>query len=132
MQSQTHSQGAAHLRQIVFGLRASQALFVAARLGVADHLARASMTGAALAAVTHTDAGALNRVMRALCALEVFAESGSGEFSLNDTGKLLRSDVAGSYRAAVLLLAGDVRWRCWSDLLGTVRAGGGEPSGHWE
>jgi hypothetical protein len=25
----------------------------------------------------------------------------------------------------VLFMVGDVRWRCWSDLLGTVRAGGG-------
>jgi len=37
----------------------------------------------------------------------------------------LRSDVPSSYRAAVLFSVGEVRWRCWSDLLGTVRAGGG-------
>ena len=125
MQSHVHGEGTAYLRQIAFGMRASQALYVAAKLGIADHLARAPMTGAELAAVTYADAGALNRVMRALCALDVFTEFASGEFSLNETGKLLRTDVAGSYRAAVLFMAGDVRWRCWSDLLGTVRAGGG-------
>lgn len=125
MQTHVHGEGVAHLRQIAFGMRASQALYVAAKLGIADHLAQAPMTGAELAAATHADADALSRVMRALCALDVFAETASGEFSLNETGKLLRSGVAGSYRAAVLFMAGDVRWRCWSDLLGTVRAGGG-------
>jgi hypothetical protein len=106
-------------------MRASQALYVAAKLNVADHLARKPMTGAELASVTGADAGALRRVMRALCALDVFAEAGTGEFSLNSTSELLRSDVPGSYRAAVLFMTGDVRWRCWSDLLGTVNAGGG-------
>src|SRR5262249_22145343 len=42
------------------------------------------------------------------------------QFSLNSTGELLRSDIPNSYRAAVLFLVGDVRWRCSSDLLGTV------------
>src|ERR1700694_366845 len=55
----------------------------------------------------------------------VFAESPTGKFSLTSTAELLRSDVPGSYRAGVLFSAGEVRWRCWSDLLGTVRTGGG-------
>jgi hypothetical protein len=63
--------------------------------------------------------------MRALCALDVFSEAGTGEFALNATSQLLRSDVSGSFRAVVLFLTGDVRWRCWSDLLGSVNAGGG-------
>jgi hypothetical protein len=55
----------------------------------------------------------------------VFAESPTGKFSLTSTAELLRSDVPGSYRAGVLFFAGEVRWRCWSDLLGIVRTGGG-------
>ena len=125
MQPQTRAQGASALRQIAFGMRASQALYVAAELRVADHLAQRPMTGAELASATGADAGALHRVMRTLSALGVFAEADTGEFSLNETGRLLRSDIAGSYRAAVLFMAGGVRWRCWSDFLQTVRAGGG-------
>jgi hypothetical protein len=63
--------------------------------------------------------------MRALCALGVFSESSSGEFSLNSTSELLRSDTADSFRSAVLFQTGEVRWRCWADLLGAVREGGG-------
>jgi hypothetical protein len=122
---QTPVQAAATLRQIAFGMRASQALYVAASLNVADHLARKSMSADELSIVTKVDSAALRRVMRALCSLGVFTESGQGEFALKPAGELLRSDVPGSYRPAVLFLAGDVRWRCWSDLLGIVRAGEG-------
>lgn len=125
MQPHVHVEGAALLRQIAFGMRASQALYVAAKLGVADHLALRPMTGRELAAAVLADADAVTRIMRALCALDVFAESVAGEFSLNTTSQLLRSDIAASYQAAVLFMAGDVRWRCWADLLGTVRTGEG-------
>jgi hypothetical protein len=109
------------LRAIAYGLRASQALLVAAQLNVADHLAQGSLTAPELARFTGADPTALGRVMRALCALGVFAESSSGHFALNAAGQLLRSDVPGSFRPGVLLLAGGVRWRCWSDLLETVK-----------
>ncbi len=117
------SEAAARLRGIVDGLRASQALFVAAQLGIADHLARGPLDGPALAGLTGTDPIALHRVMRALCALGIFSESPDGHFSLNGAAQLLRSDVRGSYRPGVLLLAGTTRWRCWSSLLETVRTG---------
>jgi hypothetical protein len=125
MPAQSRAQAAAALRQIASGLRASQALYVAAKLNVADHLARKPMNSVELATVTGADARALHRLMRTLCALDVFTESSRGEFSLNSTAELLRNDVPGSFRAAVLFTVGDVRWRCWSDFLGTVRAGGG-------
>jgi hypothetical protein len=125
MPLQSRAQAAAALRQIAFGLRASQALYVAAKLNIADHLAQGPLDADELSKVAEVDAAALGRVMRALCSLDVFAQSPTGKFSLNSTAELLRSDVPGSYRAAVLFSVGEVRWRCWSDLLGTVRAGGG-------
>jgi hypothetical protein len=125
MPSRSELQAAAALRQITSGLRASQALYVAAELTVADHLAERPMNDQELASRTGSDPAALRRVMRALCTLDVFAESKTGYFSLGSAGNLLRSDVSGSFRAAVLQLVGDVRWRCWSDLLGTVRTGVG-------
>jgi hypothetical protein len=118
-------QAAAGLRQIAFGMRASRALYIAAELDVADQLTMGPRTAEELSRNVKVDANALRRIMRALCSLGVFAESSTGEFSLNSTAELLRSDVPGSYRAAVLLSAGDVRWRCWSGLLDTFRGGGG-------
>jgi O-methyltransferase domain/Dimerisation domain len=125
MPLQPRAQAAAALRQIALGLRASQALYVAAKLNIADHLAQGPLDADKLSKVAEVDAAAVGRVMRALCSLDVFAQSPTGKFSLNSTAELLRSDVPDSYRAAVLFSVGEVRWRCWSDLLGTVRAGGG-------
>ena len=111
------------LRDILQGFRATQALFVVAQLGIADHLAKGPLGRHQLAGLTGANADALGRVIRALCALGVFAELSGGRFSLSEHGHLLRSDVPGSYRSAVLLLAGSTRWRCWGSLLETVRTG---------
>jgi hypothetical protein len=105
------------------GLRASQALFVAAKLGIADLLARCAMTTDELASATHTHAPSLRRLMRALVALGVFGESESDRFSLAPAGELLRSNIPGSQRPIVLFLAGPVRWGCWSDLLSSIKSG---------
>jgi len=125
MPLQPRVQAAAALRQIAFRLRASQALYVAAKLNIADHLAQGPMDADELSKAAEVDAAAIGRVMRALCSLDVFAQSPTGRFSLNSTADLLRGDVPDSYRAAVLFSVGEVRWRCWSDLVGTVRGGGG-------
>jgi O-methyltransferase domain/Dimerisation domain len=117
------AQAAATLRGLANGLRVSQALFVAVQLRVADHVAERPLDRFELATATGTEAVALGRLMRALCALGVFSESHSGHFSLGPVGHFLRSEVPASYRAAVVFQAGAVRWRCWSDLLETVRTG---------
>jgi hypothetical protein len=121
----SRTEAAATLRQISFGMRASQALYVAAKLNLADHLAHKPMRIGELATLTQSDPQALSRLLRALCALGVFAESLSGEISLNPAAELLRSDVPGSFRGAVLMSAGQVRWRCWADLLHVIQSGEG-------
>jgi hypothetical protein len=111
------------LRGLANGLRVSQALFVAAHLGIADHLSQGALDRHDLARATGTDAAALGRLMRALCSLGLFAESPVGHFSLRPLGQFLRTAVPGSYRSGVLMHAGPTRWRCWSGLLETVRTG---------
>jgi Dimerisation domain len=63
------ARAAGTLRGIANGLRASQALLVAAQLNVADHLAHGPRNAKELARVAGADATTLRRVMRALCAL---------------------------------------------------------------
>ena len=52
---------AATLRGLGNGLRVSQALYVAAELGVADHLSEQPLNNLELAAATGTDVSALGR-----------------------------------------------------------------------
>ena len=121
--SKSSSEAASTLRNLAHSLRAAQALFVAAELGVADHLSARPLDSRELATLTDTDSAALGRVMRALCALGIFEEETSGRFSLTSVGQLLRSNGPDSYHAGVLFLTGPPRWQCWSQLLETVRTG---------
>ena len=100
----------------------SQALHVAAHLGIADLLTEGPQTHQTLAAKTGTHAGALRRVLRLLASLGVFAEGADGRFELTPVGAALRTG-PGSSRAAARLFAGPMVWQCWGDLLTTVRTG---------
>jgi len=107
------------------GLRAAQALYVAAKLGVADHLVAKPLTSSELAALTGAHTPSLKRLLRALVALGLFIETEVDRFALSSTGQLLRSDAPKSLRSTVLFLTGEVRWRCWGELMTAVRTGGG-------
>ena len=111
------------LRQLAFVMRASRALYAAAELNIADFLASGPMTSAELAAAVGADAATLRRLMRALVAHGVFEEETGDRFRLNAAGELMRRDVPGSQRAAVLFTAGNTQWQLWSDFLECVRTG---------
>jgi len=100
----------------------SQALYVAAELGIADLLADGPQTHDALAARTHTHPPSLRRVLRLLASAEVFAENADGRFELTPVGSFLRSG-PGSFRATARLFGGPLVWQSWGDLLTTVRTG---------
>jgi O-methyltransferase/methyltransferase family protein len=113
----------AALMQMVIGYRASQALYVAAKLGIADLLKDGPKGSDALAQATQAHPAALRRLLRALVSLGVFEEDAQGRFGLTPMGTHLRSDVPGSLRAPVLFLAGEEGWRSWGALLHSVQTG---------
>jgi O-methyltransferase domain/Dimerisation domain len=123
MSSDTPTSPEAVIRQLFMGLRASQVAYVAVKLALADQLANRPLTSTELAAATGTDRASLRRVLRALVALGVLVEADTDLFALTSVGQLLRTDHPRSLRALVLFMTGDVRWRCWGDLLESVRSG---------
>jgi Dimerisation domain len=76
----------------------SQALHVAAHLGIADLLAQGPQTPEALAAKARTHGGSLRRVLRLLASAGVFTEGANGRFELTPVGSALRGGL-GSSRA---------------------------------
>src|SRR5689334_14490298 len=84
-------------------------LHVAAKLGLADHLAGAPKTAEAIAGATGLHPPALYRFMRALASLGIFSENGTHQFSLTPLGEALRRDAPGGARATILTLGAD-RW----------------------
>jgi hypothetical protein len=117
----------AKLVELANGMRISQALYVAAELRIADLVALRPLSSKELAVATETNEHALDRVLRALCAFGVLGEQSPGHFGLTSIGRLLRSDVPGSFRAGILFMTGRFRWRCWSELLETVKTGMNRP-----
>jgi SAM-dependent methyltransferase len=116
------SKEAAALFQMTMGLVVSQSLYVAADLGIADHLANGSLTAQVLAGRSGSHPDALARLLRALVALGITKLEGEDLFALTPTGELLRSDVPGSIRATIRFLAGPWAWRAWENLPHSVRS----------
>jgi hypothetical protein len=108
----------------ITGYWLSQMVFVAARLGVADVLARGPRTPAAIAKRVGADPVALRRVLRALASVGIFAETKDGRFRLTPTAATLRSDVPGSLRSFALMMVDDYNWEGWRELLWGVQTGG--------
>ena len=104
------------------GISSTQALYVAAELGIADLLADGPRTSAALAGAADADPDALHRVLRLLASEGFFAETESG-FALTPLGDLLREGVPGSQRGACLA-RGTVYYAATGGLLRAVREGG--------
>ncbi|HEY7976513.1 MAG TPA: methyltransferase dimerization domain-containing protein, partial [Ktedonobacterales bacterium] len=110
------------LQALWHGFRVSQALYVAASLGLADLLADGPKSADALAATTGANADALYRVLRALASIGVFAETTERHFTLTPMARLLRQDHPYSVRAQVIYL-GDEPYRAWGNLLPSVMSG---------
>ena len=110
------------LYQLASAPDVSQALYVAAQLGIADLLADGPQPYETLAAKTGTHAPSLRRVLRLLATAGVFVEGTDGRFELTPVGSFLRSG-PGSFRATARLFGGPMVWQAWGDLLNTVRTG---------
>jgi O-methyltransferase/methyltransferase family protein len=110
------------LRELIHGYIESQAVYAAARLGVADHLADGARDCKELARLTGAHERSLYRLMRALANAGVFREDEQGRFALTGVGERLRSDLATSLRSEVLLFGAEP-YRAAADLLYSVRTG---------
>ena len=109
---------------LITGFWVSQLVLVAARLGVADLLAKGPKTAEALAATVGAHAPFLRRVLRALASVGVFAEGPGGRFRLTPLAQVLRSGRPGSLHDFALMAVDDEQWQAWNSLLHGVMTGG--------
>jgi O-methyltransferase/methyltransferase family protein len=109
--------------RLSMGVPVAAALFGAATLGVADHLASGPKTRDELAAATRTHVRSLYRVLRALASLGVFAERDDGRFENTPASERLRSDVPGSLRDYVIFDGQPWQLAAYGELLHSIRTG---------
>lgn len=114
------------LAEMLLGSQIQQAIFVAARLELADLLGDGSATAAELAPATGAHAASLHRLMRALAGVGLLAEAEAQDedcaFALTPLGALLRADAPGSIRPFALW-SGGVSYHAFGGLEESVRTG---------
>jgi hypothetical protein len=115
----------AELMRLINAYQVSQALHVAAALGVADRSKDGPQPSDALARACGAQPGALYRLLRALAAVGVFHEAEDRRFSLTPLGACLAGDAPGSRRDYARWIGTPGMWRSWGNLLHSLRTGEG-------
>lgn len=112
----------AQLGQMLTGYWTSQAIYAAAKFGIADLLNEGTKSVEELASATGTKPELLYRLLRALASVGVFAEEDNKRFSLTPLAEPLRSEVEGSQRSMALMM-GEEHYLAWGNLADTVQTG---------
>jgi hypothetical protein len=100
---------------------ASQAIYVAAKIGVADVLSEGPRSCSEIADATGTNSSSLARLTRALVALGVLVLEEDGRFRLTGIGAALQSGVPGSMRSMILTL-GEEHYQAWGKLSHSIES----------
>lgn len=104
------------------GYWVSQAIYVAAKLGLADLVKHGPRTADDMASEIAVHPHALYRLLRALASVGIFAENSQKRFSLTPLADRLRSDVPQSQRS-LAIMNGEEHYAAWGELLYSVRTG---------
>jgi SAM-dependent methyltransferase len=105
------------------GAIAVQAIHVAAKLALADHIAGGAKSVAELAAATNTDGTSLGRLLRALSSLGIFTEDAPGRYRQTPSSDTLRSDHPQSIRRWAMMLGARFVWEPCGALHEAIRTG---------
>jgi O-methyltransferase domain/Dimerisation domain len=108
---------------MAMGYSVSRALYVTAKLGIADLLSAGPRGSDDLAKACGANPGALFRLLRAMASLGLFTEVSPRKFSLTPMGETLKSKQPAAVRETVLALAGSWGWASFAEFEYAVRTG---------
>ena len=101
----------------------SEALGVAAELGIADSLSDGPKTSAELATAASAHEPSLFRILRSLASVGVFAETSVRTFVNTPLSEPMRSDVPGSMRTGLRFMARPWHFAAWGNMLHSALTG---------
>jgi hypothetical protein len=116
-------EAAAIMLRMISGIHVSQAVYLMAKLGIADALADGAKPVSQLARSAQADEASLYRVLRLLAALGVLTEHDGRSFSLTVLGDRLRRDAPASMRSWAMLHESVGGIRAFEPIVETVRTG---------
>ncbi|HEY8410463.1 MAG TPA: methyltransferase [Pyrinomonadaceae bacterium] len=109
--------------QYITGFWMSRAVWVAAKLGLADLLKSGPKTAEELAQATSTHAPSLFRILRALASAGVFKKENDGRFGLTPLSETLITDAPGSTRWFIISELGQEHYPAWGNLMHSIKTG---------
>lgn len=109
--------------QLSSGCLVAPAIYIVAKLGIADLLRDGPKSADELAAATGTDADALYRVLRAAASIGVLVEHNGRSFSNSPLSDTLREDWPRSTKAMTLWMLEPAHWRVYGELMYSVKTG---------
>jgi SAM-dependent methyltransferase len=110
------------LFQMATGYWISQAIYVAAKLGIADLLKDGPQSCVALATAIGADTASLFRLMRALASVGIFSHVRGDCFALSRLAESLQTDTPGSLKTMVMTI-GEIHYQACGNLLHSVQTG---------
>ncbi|HKV99218.1 MAG TPA: methyltransferase [Vicinamibacterales bacterium] len=113
----------AQMMHIVTAYWTSQAVGTAARLGVADELAKGPLKSDEVARAIGADPRATFRLMRMLASIGVFTMDAEERFGLTPLGDTLRSGVPGSVKDFAVAETAYGHWEPWGRMADVVKTG---------
>ena len=109
--------------QYITGFWMSRAVWVAAKLGLADLLKSGPKTAEELAQATSTHAPSLFRILRALASAGVFKKENDERFGLTPLSETLITVAPGSTRWFIISELGQEHYPAWGNLMHSVKTG---------
>jgi hypothetical protein len=110
------------MARLIHGYWAAQAVYVAAKLELADLLAERPQSANELAQATGAHAQSLHRLLRALASIGVFREEEAGRFAMTPLAETLRKDGPQSLWAMAVMM-GEETYHVWGDLFFSIETG---------
>lgn len=121
-QPKSPGEAAGQMIRLVTGYWTSQAIYVAAKLDIAERLADGPRSIDELAEATETHPRSLYRVLRALASIGIFTEQSDGRIAQTALSDCLRRDAPASIRSSAIMM-GEEHFVAWGHLLDGVRTG---------
>lgn len=113
----------AQIMKFMAGGFVAQAIYIAAKLGIADLLASGEKTAAELASSTQTDERSLYRLLRAIASVGVFTEISDRTFANTPASETMLASSKASLRPMVMMIGHPEHGRVINDMEYSVRTG---------
>jgi SAM-dependent methyltransferase len=111
------------MMQMSMGAMVTQAIFVAAKLGIADIVAEGERHVDDIAGEAGAHAPSLYRILRSLAAMGVFTETKPRTFANTPLSEVLRAGVPGSMRDSMIFMGEPWHYNVWGNMLHSARTG---------